>query len=115
MLTVVLLVVGLFGMATGILFAVTFGDPAFLEAFQDALAQQGLSGDLDFSGFATIVLVSHVLLYLVALGLSIPLLITKRIAFWVPLTAGVVAAIVFWGGYFVVIFSAVDLSGYSGT
>jgi hypothetical protein len=35
-------------------------------------------------------------LYLVAVGVSIPMLIAKRITFWVPLAIGVVAAIVFW-------------------
>lgn len=113
-LTIILLVTGLIGMIAGLVSAVTFGDPAFEVAFQEALGQQGLSGDLDFGPFATVVAVSHVLLYLVALGVSIPLLIANKVAFWVPLTAGVLAAFVFWGGYFVVIFSAVDLSGYTG-
>ena len=43
-----------------------------------------------------VLVVSHVVLYLVALGVSILLLITRKIAFWVPLTAGVIAAIIFW-------------------
>jgi uncharacterized membrane protein YagU involved in acid resistance len=36
-------------------------------------------------------------LYLAALGIAIPLLLKRRIAFWVPLVAGVLAAIVYWG------------------
>jgi hypothetical protein len=112
-LTVILLVVGFFGMLFGILAGAAFTDPAFAEAFEQGLSQQGISGSVDFGGFATIVIVSHVLLYLVALGVSIPLLVTKRIAFWVPLAAGVIAAIVFWGGYFAIVFSSVDLTQFS--
>ena len=39
---------------------------------------------------------SHVLLYLLAIGLSILLLVKRKIAFYVPLAAGVLAAIIFW-------------------
>lgn len=111
-LTVILLVVGLFGMLFGVLAGAAFSDPTFADAFEQGLSQQGISGSVDFGGFATIVVVSHVLLYLVALGVSIPLLVTKRIAFWVPLSAGVIAAIVFWGGYFTIVFSSVDLTQF---
>jgi hypothetical protein len=44
-----------------------------------------------------------VVLFLAALGVSILLLVKRRVAFWVPLVAGAVAAIIFW----VVLFSLV--------
>jgi hypothetical protein len=112
-LTVILLVVGLFGMLGGVLFGVAFGDPAFADQLERAVAQQGVSGELDFRGFGVLVIISHVVLYLVAVGVSIPLLVAKKIAFWVPLTAGVIAAIVLWGGYFAIIFSSVDFTQFS--
>ena len=49
---------------------------------------------LDAAGTALVA--SHLLLYLLAVGLSIALLRAGRPAFWAPLGAGVVAAIIFW-------------------
>lgn len=112
-LTVILLVIGFFGMLGGVLFGASFSDPAFADIVESGFSQQGFSGDMDFTGLAPIVIISHVVLYLAALGLSIPLLVTKRVAFWAPLAAGVIAAIVLWGGYFAVIFSSVDLTQFS--
>jgi hypothetical protein len=94
-LTCILLVLGRFGAGIGVISGVAFTDPALIN---QALQQQGygsLSGD---AGAAPLVLIgSHVVLYLLALGVSIPLLVAKRVAFWVPLVAGAIAAIVFWG------------------
>lgn len=112
-LTVILFVLGFLGMAFGSLTAASLGDPAFVEAFEAALEAQGFSGDIDFGSFGTIVLVSHVLLYLVALAGGILLLVKNKIAFWLPLSAGVVAAVIFWGGYFVAVFSSVDLTQFT--
>jgi hypothetical protein len=44
---------------------------------------------------------------------SILLLIKNKIAFWVPLTAGVIAAIVFWGTFMAIMFS--DPTLFSGS
>ena len=49
--------------------------------------------------------ISHVVLFLAAVGVSIPLLVKRRLAFWVPLVAGAIAAIVFWGVLISLIFS----------
>jgi hypothetical protein len=111
-LTIILLVVGFFGMLSGIGMAAVMSDPLFAEQYNDMLGQQGISGNVDFGSFPAVVTISHVVLYLLALGISIPLLITNKIAFYVPLSAGVVAAIVFWAGYLAVVFSSVDLSQY---
>ena len=97
-LTVVLLVLGFFGMIIGVLYAAFLG-----EILQEAYRQEGLgtfSGDTGAAG--SIIVVSHVVLYLIAVGGSIPLLLSKRVAFWLPLAAGVIAAIIFWGALFVV-------------
>ncbi|MEO8262143.1 MAG: DUF6264 family protein [Pseudolysinimonas sp.] len=93
-LTIVLLVLGLFGVLIALAYAALFSDPALID---QGLQQQGMGG---FNGTIgaqpTVIVVSHVLLYLGAVGGSIPLLLSKRVAFWVPLGAGVVAAIIFW-------------------
>jgi len=93
-LTSILLVLGLFGMSIGLLYAWLFTQPDLLSS---ALSQQGLTGDLHPGAAPTVITVSHIVLYLLALGLSIGLLIRgKVVVFWIPLVIGVVAAIIFW-------------------
>ncbi|HWM33629.1 MAG TPA: DUF6264 family protein [Pseudolysinimonas sp.] len=100
-LSVILLIVGLFGMLIGVAYGALFTDPALLD---EAFRQQGFDGFHGTVGAAAgVLIVSHLVLYLVAVAGTIPLLLTKRIAFWVPLVAGVIAAIVFWGTLFSVI------------
>ena len=111
-LTIILLIVGFVGMLAGIGMAAVMSDPLFADQYNEMLGQQGIDGNVDFGSFPAVVTISHVVLYLLALGISIPLLIKNKIAFYVPLSAGVVAAIVFWAGYLAVVFSSVDLSQY---
>src|SRR5690606_3335750 len=93
-LTIVLLVLGLFGVLAGLALGAVYTDAELLDA---GFEQQGLgSFDGEVGGAYAIIAVSHIALYLAAVGVAVPLLVTKRIAFWVPLVAGVVAAIVFW-------------------
>ena len=93
-LTVILLVFATFGTLGGVGYAAIFSNPAVLS---EAMRQQGFTGFSGTIGAAPMILaVSHLVLYVVALGLSIPLLIRGRIVvFWIPLVAGVIAAIIF--------------------
>jgi hypothetical protein len=93
-LTIILLVIGLFGMIIGLFYAWILSDP---NLFREAMATQGFTLNVDTRGAATIIGVSHVVLYLIGAGVGILLLIKNKVAFWVPLAAGVIAAIVFWG------------------
>ena len=102
-LTIILLVVGLFGMGIGLLYAAAFSDP---ELVRQAFATQGYDWNGSVDSFTLIVVVSHLVLYAAAVGISIPLLIKGRIVvFWIPLVAGVIAAIIFWGGLVAVLLS----------
>ena len=94
-LTIILLIVGFFGAAIGVLYGVIFLFPDLLDqVFSDAYGLDGFNGDI---GSAPLILiVSHSILYLVTVGLSIFMLVKKFITFWVPLAAGVLAAIIFW-------------------
>ncbi|MGB3911479.1 MAG: DUF6264 family protein [Pseudolysinimonas sp.] len=114
-LTVILLVLGLFGMGIGLIYAAIFADPVLVQdVFDQAYGQSGLgSWNGDVGAAPAIIAISHIVLYLIALGVSIPMLIKNKIAFWVPLTAGVIAAIVFWGTFMAIMFS--DPSLLSGT
>lgn len=60
-------------------------------------------------GIQLTIVISHVVLLIAALGVGIALLISRRLAFWVPLTAGVIAALVFWVCMFAVIASDPNL------
>jgi hypothetical protein len=102
-LTIVLLSLGFFGMLIGLLYSALFADPAFMDEMARQSGLQGFNGDVGAA--PAIVSVSHVLLYLLAVGGSLPLLIKKRVAFWVPLAAGVIAAVIFWGAFTAVILS----------
>ena len=94
-LTVILLVLGLFGTVAALGYAAIFATPDLLN---QTMATQGYSGFSGNVGAApAVLLISHIALYLLALGLSIPLVIRgKIVVFWIPLTIGVIAAIVFW-------------------
>jgi len=111
-LTIVLLVLGLGGMALGVLYGVLFSSP---ELVSEAFSQQGLGTfDGDPGAAPLVMIVSHVLLYLVAVGVSILLLVKKKIAFYVPLVAGVIAAVIFWGALMMIVMSDPDLASTYG-
>jgi len=102
-LTVILLVMGLFGMMAGVAYGIIFTDPALLD---DAFTQQGLSGfNGDVGAAPAVLIISHVVLYLLALGSGIGLLLKRKVAFWATLAAGVIAAIIFWGTVIAVVAS----------
>lgn len=101
-LTVILFVAGLIGMIIGLFYAWIFSDPAL---FADAMSQQGMPLTVDTRGAGLIIGVSHPVLYLIALGVGILLLVKNKIAFWVPLAAGVLATLIFWGTIFAVVLS----------
>lgn len=102
-LTIALLVLGLLGSYVGVSTGLGLNQPGFLD---QALRQQGLGGFRGTAGAAPFVLViSHLALYLLALGLSLLALRRGRIAFWIPLTAGALAAVVFWAAFMAVLFS----------
>ena len=102
-LTSVVLVLGLIGLSLGLLYAWAFTQPDLLKS---ALSQQGLTGDLHPGAAPAVIAISHILLYLLALGLSIPLLIRGRVVvFWIPLVIGVVAAVIFFVSFGIVISS----------
>lgn len=113
-LTIVILVIGLGGLSLGLIYAWAFSQPELLD---QAFRQQGLSGfSGDVGSAGAIIAISHILLYLLAVGLSILLLAKKKVAFYVPLAAGVLAAIIFWGTLVAVVMSDPTLvSEYSGT
>ena len=101
--TIVLLVLGLGGMLIALVYGGIFANPTLLD---EAMRQQGRgSFQGDVGAAPTILILSHVVLYLLALGLSVLSLVKKRITFWIPLVIGVVAAAIFWTTVFSVLLS----------
>jgi hypothetical protein len=111
-LTIILLVLGLGGTLLGVLYGIIFSSPELLD---DAFRQQGLGGfDGEVGATPLVLIVSHVVLYLLAAGLSILLLVKKKIAFYIPLIAGVVAAVIFWGALVMLMLSDPDFASSYG-
>lgn len=108
-LTIILLVLGLIGMIIGVAYGVIFLNP---ELLGQALGESGYgTPTIDSRGPGTVIVISHVALYLVALGVSILLLVKRKVAFWVPLVAGVIATFVFW---FVAAQVFISIPGFAG-
>lgn len=89
-----LLVIGFFGMSLGL-----YGGLNLQAVLEQAGAMQGVTPSLPAwtpqAGLA--IAISHVVLYAVAVGWTLQRLRQNRSAFWVPLGAGIVAAIIYHG------------------
>ncbi len=93
-LTIALLVVGLFGAYTGWQTGGSLGEVITVGLEPYGIQPGTLPSWLDAAG--TAIALSHALLYLAAVGLSISLLARGRRAAWAPLAAGIIAGIIFW-------------------
>lgn len=93
-LTALLLALGFLGMMLGLFYGITLSEPSTLD---EAFELQGLDGFSGEIGSApTILIVSHVGLWLLALAASVLALLKRAIAFWIPLSAGLIAGMIFW-------------------
>jgi hypothetical protein len=101
-ITIILLVVGLFVTLITCLTALALGQTAVDYWQMHGLVFHGQAG---IPGDQAVLVISHLALLLIAAGISIPLLVKRRIAFWVPLAAGVIAAIFFWAVFAQLIYS----------
>ncbi|MBI5162064.1 MAG: hypothetical protein HY996_11740 [Micrococcales bacterium] len=102
-LTVVLLALGLVGTGIALVYAGLFSDPAVLD---EVFRQQGRGGFSGRAGAApAVIVVSHLALLVIAVGLSILFLLKRLVAFWIPLVAGVIAAVVFWSALISIVLS----------
>jgi hypothetical protein len=113
-LTIILLVLGFFGTLAGIGYAAIFSTPSLLDQTMRSAGFGGFSGTIGAA--PTVLIASHIGLFVLAAGLSTWLLVHGRVVvFWVPLVAGFVAAIVFWVTVVSVILSDPNfVQNYSG-
>jgi len=92
--TCALLLAGLIGCFFGI--ASVSGLPQYIQS-EYALKSLGVYTPPTTLNTITIgIAVSHVVLFVLALALSVRLMMRHRLAFYVPLAAGVIAAAIFW-------------------
>ena len=106
-LTSILLVVGLFGTLIACFYAANLQRAVEMAAEQRGISANGSSTSVE----SLVMVISHIVLLLAAAGISIPLLVRGRpIVFWIPLAAGVIAAIIFWTLLFIAIGSTIDIS-----
>ena len=93
-LTVILFVLAVIGAGLGIFYGVIFLNQSLLS---QVLAQQGYGfPSIPTEGPGAVIVISHLVLFVLGVGGGILLLVKKKVAFWAPLAAGVIAAIVFW-------------------
>jgi hypothetical protein len=110
--TIVLLAIGLFGAGIGVLYGFIFLNPQLLD---QVFAQQGyesFQGDVGSAG--PILILSHAILYVITVGLSIFMLVKGFITFWLPLSVGVIAAVIFWVTVFTVFLSDPNFTNLTG-
>lgn len=91
--TVVFLALGFIGAATGILTAVLLpiGTEAVYRQRGEGFFESSSSGHWMLG-----LLWSHLLLFLAAVAISVPLLRRRKPAFYVPLVAGAIAGVIYW-------------------
>jgi Family of unknown function (DUF6264) len=91
--TCVLLAFGLIGLFGGLSVGLTLHQSLAAEASRYGVTYQDPA---NLGGLGAFIVISHIVLFLAALGISIALMVQRRLAFWVPLAAGVIAAIILW-------------------
>lgn len=86
--TVIMLVIGAVAMGYSVL-------EAF--ALNEIYQVYGISGDEPSYAWAQLtIFITQPLIYVICLAVTIPLMVKRRLSFWVPLSCGVLAALVFW-------------------
>ncbi len=90
----VLLAIGLIAVLFALLIAAQL--PAGIQGVYDENDLGVYKPGPEVGGYTAAIAISQIVLYLVALAITIPLMIARRISFYVPLIAGALAAIVFW-------------------
>ena len=93
-LTIILFVMAVIGAGIGVVYGLIFLTPGLLA---EGLVQQGYGAPtIATEGPGAVIVISHLVLFVLGVGIGILLLVKKKIAFYAPLAAGVIAAIVFW-------------------
>jgi hypothetical protein len=93
-LTIILFVMAVIGAGLGLFYGAIFLTPGLLG---EVLGQQGYgTPSIDTAAPGAVIVISHLILFVLGVGIGILLLVKKKIAFYVPLAAGIIAAIIFW-------------------
>lgn len=91
--SVILLVLGFFGVAIAIFNALTIS-----LQMQQVYEQYGVEGDYEpgpgVAVAGAVIVISHVVLYALAVIVTIALVRKRRLSFWMPLSAGVLAFVI---------------------
>jgi len=100
-ISIVLLAFGFFGALSGI--GMAFQLEYAMQVQHDDYGLGAYEATSVVVGAQAAIIASHLLLLLISTPLTIVLILKRKISFWLPLTAGVLAAIVFWIALIVVI------------
>jgi hypothetical protein len=97
-ISIVLLVIGFFSVLVAILnaFTISLQMEAIYEDYGiDGQYEAGAGGAIA----TAVIIISHLVLYVLAVVFTIVLIRKRRISFWLPLSAGVLASIIFIGTF----------------
>ena len=106
--SVILLVVGFFSVLITILSSFTLNDQMEV-LYEDYGITESYSAGAGGAIAAAVLIISHVLLFALAVIFTIPLIRRRRLSFWVPLVAGAIASVVFFATFVVLIMADPNL------
>ena len=102
--SIVLLGIGFFSLLIAILNAFTINyqmDAIYEQYGVDGAYEPGASGAIA----SAVIIISHLVLYTLAVVFTIVLIRKHRVSFWLPLTAGALASVIFIGTFVALIFA----------
>lgn len=103
--SIVLLVIGLIGVAIATLTATAGGLDSYMQGGYDEAGLGTYVPTAAQTVTQVFIIVSHVILYAISALVTILLIVKRKISFWVPLTAGVLATIAFWAALLVFMYT----------
>lgn len=106
--SVILLVIGFFSVLITILSSFTLNDQMEV-LYEDYGITESYSAGAGGAIAAAVLIISHVLLFALAVIFTIPLIRRRKLSFWVPLVAGAIASVVFFATFVVLIMADPNL------
>ena len=108
--SVVLLVLGLIG--TLFAFLTAWELDAFMQGGYDSLDLGAYERGPGYVATQAVLIASHLVLVALSTTITIVLIVKRKVSFWLPLSAGVLAAIVYWVALLVLMYTDPGVIGY---
>jgi hypothetical protein len=106
--SVILLVVGFFSVLLTVLSSFSINEQMEV-LYQDYGISESYNAGTGAAIAAAVLIISHILLFALAVIFTIPLIRRRRLSFWVPLVAGAIASVVFFATFIVLVMADPNL------